>query len=139
PLIALGRADALEPLEHLPVEFVAPMEVCRELEQGEVAGHKPAALHSPAIRFVELTGGLSPLAAVNPGMGEAAVIQLALNESFGVVCIDERKRRRAALAVGLRVTGTLGVLGRLKTTGVVGAVQPFVERLRGGRDRRARC
>jgi hypothetical protein len=49
----------------------------------------------------------------------------------GVVCIDERKGRRAALAVGLRVTGTLGLLGRAKRMGVLPAVRPYVERMVG--------
>jgi predicted nucleic acid-binding protein len=46
------------------------------------------------------------------GAGEAAVIQLALEQGIAVVAIDERKGRRAALSVGLRVTGSLGLLGR---------------------------
>jgi uncharacterized protein len=37
--------------------------------------------------------------------------------------------RRAAAAVGLRVTGTLGLLGRAKVQGVVSVVRPYVDRM----------
>ena len=134
PMIALGRAEALEPMKQSPIEFIAPEQVRRELELGEASGHRPAALHSDAVRFVALANTVSPLSEVNLGDGEAAVIQLALDEAIPIVGIDERKGRRAAIAVGLQVTGTLGVLGRLKTSGLIAAVRPFVERLRGGRE-----
>ena len=134
PLIALGRAGVLELLDRLPFEFVAPMQVREELQQGDVAGHLPAALRCATVHFVDLPAGLSRLATANLGAGEAAVIQLALDKSIPVVCIDERKGRRAALSVGLRVTGTLGLLGRLKTVGAITSARPLVERLRGGRD-----
>jgi predicted nucleic acid-binding protein len=134
PLIALGRAEALEPMKQLPIEFIAPGQVRAELEFGETSGHDPAALHSDAVRFVGLANPLSPLSEANLGSGEAAVIQLALDEAIPIVGIDERRGRRAATAVGLQVTGTLGVLGRLKTSGLIAAVRPLLDRLRGGRD-----
>lgn len=63
--------------------------------------------------------------------GEAAVIQLALELQVEWVCIDERKGRRAALAVGLSVVGALGLLARAKTLGLVPAVRPIIERMVG--------
>ena len=72
---------------------------------------------------------LNAIAVANLGVGEASVIQLALDEEIDLVCIDERKGRRAAGAVGLRVTGTLGLLSRAKALGILSAVRPFVERL----------
>jgi predicted nucleic acid-binding protein len=60
--------------------------------------------------------------------GEAAVIQLALELEVPWVAIDEWKGRRAALAVGLQVTGTLGLLGRAKVLGLIPSLKPLVER-----------
>lgn len=60
--------------------------------------------------------------------GEAAVIQLALERRVARVCIDEQKGRRAAQAVGLAVTGTLGLLGRAKQLGLISALRPWVEK-----------
>jgi predicted nucleic acid-binding protein len=128
PLIALHRAEALDVAGRLPVEFMCPVEVREELLEGVRHGHAPV---SPSwVRFVALTKPLDLVARANLGAGEAAVIELALQEGVPRVVIDERRGRRAALAVGLQVTGTLGLLGRAKALGLVPAVRPFVEALR---------
>jgi predicted nucleic acid-binding protein len=44
------------------------------------------------------------------------------------------KGRRAALAVGVEVTGTLGILGRAKALGVLSSVRPHVEKMVAGGD-----
>ncbi|WP_216594172.1 hypothetical protein [Synechococcus sp. PCC 6312] len=46
--------------------------------------------------------------------GEAAVIQLALNQNIQTVCIDETSGRRIARLNGLNVTGSIGILLKLK-------------------------
>ncbi len=130
PLIALHRAEALDVIGQLPVEFLSPHEVRDELVEGVRHGHPPV---SPSwVRFVALAKPLDLVARANLGAGEAAVIELALQDGVARVVIDERRGRRAALAVGLRVTGTLGLLGRAKELGIVPAVRPFVEALRAG-------
>ncbi len=128
PLIALQRADALDVVGRLPFEFLAPIEVRDELLEGVRHGH--ALVSPPWVRFTPLGKPLDRLARANLGAGEAAVIELALQEGIQRVVIDERRGRRAALAVGLQVTGTLGLLGRAKELGLVPAVGPFVEALR---------
>jgi len=67
---------------------------------------------------------------VNTGLdlGEAAVIQLALDVGVRTVAIDEWKGRRAALASGLRVTGSLGLLGRAKAQGLIPELKPLIAR-----------
>ncbi|MCP4693474.1 MAG: DUF3368 domain-containing protein [Desulfobacterales bacterium] len=61
-------------------------------------------------------------------MGEAAVIQLALEKQIKWVCIDEWKARRAAQNAELKVVGVLGLLGRAKRLGFIPALKPFVDR-----------
>jgi predicted nucleic acid-binding protein len=46
--------------------------------------------------------------------GEAAMIQLALNENIQTVCLDEIVGRRMARLHGLTVTGSIGVLLRAR-------------------------
>jgi predicted nucleic acid-binding protein len=130
PLISLHRAEALDVVGRLPVEFLSPFEVREELLEGVRHGHAPV---SPSwVRFVALGKPLDLVARANLGAGEAAVIEMALQEGVPRVVIDERRGRRAALAVGLQVTGTLGLLGRAKELGLVPAVRPFVEALQVG-------
>ena len=53
----------------------------------------------------------------------------AVEQGIRRVCMDDRKGRRAALAVGLDVVGSLGLLARAKQLGIVPAVRPLVDRL----------
>ncbi len=61
--------------------------------------------------------------------GEAEVIALAQEQSADLVIIDERLARRHARRLGLKLTGTLGVLLKAKEIGFVAQVKPLVERL----------
>jgi predicted nucleic acid-binding protein len=131
PLIALTRMDALAVTGQLPYEFLCPREVQAEIEAGAVKGH-PVALPS-WLRVQPLQGPLSPIVLLALDLGEAAVIQLALEQQISLVCIDEWKGRRVALAAGLRVTGSLGLIGRAKVLGLVPTVRPLIDRaLRSG-------
>jgi predicted nucleic acid-binding protein len=131
PVLALARADVLELPARMPVEFVCPTEVRTELDDGARAGYLP--VHPSWLKVMPLAAPLNALgrAALDPG--EAAVIQLALEQGIATVCLDDRKGRRAALAAGLGVTGSLGLLVRAKTLGLLPAIRPIVERAeRGG-------
>jgi predicted nucleic acid-binding protein len=127
PIIALVRAGALDLLGKLPLEFVAPIDVRDELDEGVRRGHP--SVDMTWIRFISLVAPISPVALAELDRGEAAVLQLALEQQIAMVGIDERKGRRAGAAAGLRVTGTLGLLGRAKTHGIVPAVRPYVDRM----------
>lgn len=126
PLITLARIEALDVIGRLAFDFVCPPEVRAELQRGEDAGH----IHADPgwLRVISLHQAPSPLAIAALDHGEAAVIQLALEQRIAWVCIDERKARRAALAVGLKVTGTLGLLGLAKLRGLIPALRPLVEK-----------
>ncbi|WP_243714094.1 hypothetical protein [Nostoc sp. 106C] len=50
-------------------------------------------------------------------LGEASVIQLALNKNIPTVCIDEAVGRGIARLSGLLVTGSIGILLRAKREG----------------------
>lgn len=126
PLIALWQADALDVAGRLPLEFVCPAEVRAELDAGTIAGHP--AIDPPWLRVVPLTHEV-PVAAATLGRGEAAVVQLAVERRIETVCIDDWKGRRMAMAVGLAVTGTLGLLARAKVLGLIPQLRPLVDRL----------
>jgi predicted nucleic acid-binding protein len=127
PLITLGRAGAFAVIEQLPIRFIAPPPVVEEIAAGAAAGHS---ITLPGwIEVVALAAPLAPLACQMLDAGEAAVIQLALEQGVKDVGIDEWRGRRAAKAVGLRVTGSLGLLGRAKHCGLISEVCHWVERL----------
>lgn len=132
PIVALSRGGATPAIARMPIEFLSPMEIRRELDKGPPAGREP--VDFTWVRFVPRTAPLNALAVSSLDEGEAAVIQLALDEQIPTVCIDERKGRRHALAVGLKVTGTLGILGRAKALGLIPAVRPHVQKMLAGGD-----
>jgi predicted nucleic acid-binding protein len=129
PLIALSKMQAFEVVEKLQFDFICPTEVKAELLAGEQIGYT---IDLPSwLEIVTLENPISPLAIASLDSGEAAVIHLALEKDISLVCIDEVKGRRAANAVGLKVVGSLGLLGRAKNLGVIAEIAPFIQKAKG--------
>jgi predicted nucleic acid-binding protein len=63
--------------------------------------------------------------------GEASVVQAALDQGIGRVCIDEKVGRRIARLNGLSVTGSIGILAKARQHGFVLEVDATLARLRG--------
>jgi predicted nucleic acid-binding protein len=126
PLISFSRIGCLDVIGQLPYEFLCPVEVRQELAEGSAAGHPwvtPRWLNYQALTTAPPRALLAGL-----DLGETAVIQLGLELEVHAVAIDEWKGRRAALASGLRVTGSLGLLGRAKSQGLIPELKPLLEK-----------
>jgi len=67
--------------------------------------------------------------ATDLGSGETAVLALALEITDAVVILDDAMARRHAQVLGLRLTGTLGVLLDAKREGLVTDVAPLLDDL----------
>ena len=117
PLLAFDRMNCLEVVGQLPYQFICPQEVRSELDEGGAAGHPRIA--PPWLRVESLSKPPSPAV--------LAVIQLAIDTAVPLVAIDDWKGRRAALAAGLRITGSLGLLGRAKLSGLIPSLRPLIE------------
>ncbi len=126
PLITLARIEALDIIGKLPFEFISPIEVQSELDAGVEAGHP--AVNPSWLKILELKNPMSPITLSAIDKGEAAVIQLALEQHIQWACIDEWKARRVAQNVGLQVVGVPGLLGKAKKLGLISELKPMVER-----------
>ena len=62
--------------------------------------------------------------------GEAEAIALAQSIPEALLIIDDRKGRQLAKQLGLRITGTVGVLLHAVQTGVLPALAPCLDQLR---------
>jgi predicted nucleic acid-binding protein len=82
------------------------------LEALAIEGYRSGAL--TALQTRELLGFETRLDA-----GEREAIQLALNSGVETVLMDENEGRRAALRLGLKVTGTVAVLERAGQRGML--------------------
>lgn len=119
PLLALiaGIGD-LSLLNSLYKRVLISFEVSEEIEAGGASGF--VIIEFKKSKFLEKW--TTPLA-INPflrnalDLGEASVIQLALDENISTVCIDESMGRRIARLNGLKLTGSIGVLIRAKQNG----------------------
>ena len=128
PLIALGRLDLIAVLNAMFAVAQVPDAVVRECL---ARPDNPDALRIRAAldhgQLVACPTSLQTLAGL--GAGESAVIVHA--KAIGAaVLMDERAGRQRAQAMGLMVTGTLGVLVRARQRGLVGPIGPLVAALR---------
>jgi predicted nucleic acid-binding protein len=101
-----------------------PRSVMAELITGVQAGRVPACDWS-GLDFIDLMPGeIAHVEALRQtlGVGEAECIAAAVARD-GSVLTDDRNARRAAVAAGLTVSGTLGVLIRLVDQGELSRTQ----------------
>ncbi len=130
PIIGLAVVGQLDLLKKLYERVVIPPAVQAEVIRGGRGKVGTAELEQAnwievvALKDLQRADLLSDL-----DRGEAEVIALAQELSADLVIIDERLARRHAKRLGLRLTGTLGVLLKAKEMGFVARVKPFIEQL----------
>ncbi len=130
PLQYLHQLGRSELLPVLTGGVIVPEAVMTELDLGRAGGcdvPDPRKMPWISVRQPRSTPAL-PLAA-DLGRGEAAVLALALESGDAVVILDDAMGRRAASLLGLRLTGTLGVLLDAKRKGLITAVEPLLNEL----------
>jgi predicted nucleic acid-binding protein len=61
--------------------------------------------------------------------GEASSFALAMEIADCLLIVDDRKARKLAKSMGLRVAGTLGVLVKAKERGLISSIKPIIAKL----------
>jgi hypothetical protein len=139
PLMALAKVGSLELLRRGFRRVVVPTMVFDEVA---VAGADSVdgARVQEAVRegWFQLHPVPAPVAEAWPGLdaGETAAIRLAQALRADAVLLDDMAARRQALAQGLRVMGTLGILLRVVELGTCPAAQALetLDRMQGRTD-----
>jgi predicted nucleic acid-binding protein len=132
PLIALVAAwGDLSRLQPLYEEVLVPFEVVQEILRGGinnfgVTEFEAATWLSQQVQPVII----GPFLRNSLDLGEAAVIQLALDRSIETVCIDEAVGRRVARLNGLTVTGSIGILLKAKQQDPTMSVKTAIANMR---------
>lgn len=128
PLITLAKVGQLGLLEEPEFALIIPDPVAREVLRW------PA--EDPARKALSAGWGGTPVP-VEPdvdimewglGSGESGVITLARSMK-GVAVIDDGAARSAALALGVRLTGTLGLVLRAARLGRIASAAEILEQL----------
>lgn len=130
PIRALAQLDLLSLLSQLYGTVAIPSAVLREVtRRGRL--FDPLTPGQLTLFHVQdpTTDLVAPLEFDDLDAGERDAIRLAIEISADGLLIDESLGRRVATRLGLRVTGTLGVLCQAKLRGSIPAVAPLLERL----------
>lgn len=132
PLIALVAAIGdLDVLCGLYSRIVVPFEVCGEILVGGHSGFAVAEFQ--AAYFLDKMSNPTSVGTFlhnSLDIGEASVIQAALDLGIATVCIDEAVGRRIARLNGLAVTGSVGILIRAKQEGVSISIRAALDNMR---------
>jgi hypothetical protein len=133
PLINLARIGKLGLLQELYGELIIPEAVWREVVI-EGAGQ-------PGAGEVKASNWIKTRAATNKELqqaleqeldaGEAEAIALAMGIGADLLLMDEHLGREVARHLGVRCTGLIGVLIEAKHKGLIPAVKPPLDSLRG--------
>ncbi len=133
PITNLARIGHLWILQRLYVEIHIPTAVQHELRKGIELRRHPS-------DFFETNSWIKVQPASNKelvqsllnslGWGEAECIALGVELQANLIVIDERRGSRLARQMGLRSTGTLGVVIDAKHQGIIDTVRPVVDLLR---------
>jgi hypothetical protein len=130
PIQYLYQVELLHVLPALAGQIVIPPAVAEELSTGRLAGVSlpdPTTLDWVTIR--RPTSAAAVPLVTDLGPGEAEVLMLALEARDAIVVLDDALARRAAAMLGLRVTGTLGLLLDAKRAGLIPAIAPILDQL----------
>lgn len=129
-LVLIAGVGDLSLLERLYKRVPVSFEVCQEIEAGGASGFGVSEFRRSS--FIEKRSNfltITPFPRNALDLGEASVIQLALDENIHTVCIDEPMGRRIARLNGLKLTGSVGVLIRAKKDGFVFSVREAISRM----------
>lgn len=124
---ALGNLDVLQMYDTVWV----PFEVSEEILLGGPDGFAVTEFEAAGwLRRKAKPLDVAPMLSNSLDLGEAAVVQLALDNRIRTVCIDEAVGRRVARLNGLEVTGSLGILMRAHRRGYGFPMQEAIDRMR---------
>jgi predicted nucleic acid-binding protein len=132
PLITLATIGKLSLLEALFGELCVPQAVYDEVVtygSGEPGSAETSVATGIRVRQVQDELAVH-LLQESLGTGESEAIVLAQELRARYVLIDDALARRRAEHIGLRLTGTLGVLLMAKDAGLIPAVRPILDELR---------
>lgn len=130
PIQYLHQLQLLHILPALAGRVIIPPAVVEELSQGRTSGIN--LLDVNVLKWVEIRRPVSELAVplvTDLGSGETEVLMLALEMREAVVVLDDDLARRVAETLGLRLTGTLGLLLDAKKAGLIPAIAPLLDQL----------
>lgn len=129
PLILLGKINQLELAERLASRLIVPQTVFDEIASGEQDRLTQSTLNW-AQRHTQSDVAI-PVSILNwdIGAGESQVLAHCLLINGSKAVLDDGEARAAAQSHRIRLLGTLGIILRAKSSGLIAAARPLIEQL----------
>lgn len=138
PLQYLHQLGLLSLLPDLIGQVIVPQAVLEELAAGRAQGIDLPDPQMLSWTIISRPMSLAALPLVTDlGPGEKEVLTLGIESHDAIVVLDDGLARQAAELLGLRLTGTLGILRDAKRKGLIPAVAPLLGQLQALRFRLA--
>ncbi|WP_129677278.1 DUF3368 domain-containing protein [Candidatus Chloroploca sp. Khr17] len=138
PLQYLHQVGLLDVVRTLVGRLIVPPAVVAELEEGRIRGVDVPDLSTlgwVSIRVPQSRAAVPLITDIGPG--ETQVLMLALESSDAIVVLDDALARQMAEVIGIRLTGTLGLLLDARRAGLIPALRPVIDQLQALRFRLA--
>lgn len=130
PIITLAKAGHLRLLLAQAPELWIPEPVALELLAGDPEDPARKQIESGWGKRVPLDRIASEVLEWGLGPGESSVLTLAAQAPSSLAVLDDASARSCARALGIPVTGTLGVILRAKLQGMIPSAAEVVQSLR---------
>ncbi len=129
PIISLLKLNRLELLKQLYTQIYIPIAVYSEIEAGKAKGFYKDLSKIDRIKIVEIQDKQAVKYFLDLDSGEAEAIVLATELNADLIILDEKLGRFHAKHADLKVTGTIGILLKAKTNGLIYELKPLLNEL----------
>ena len=130
PLIVLARIDRTDLLFALADDLVVPSAVAAEIEAGPASDRARQAIEAGKFVIADTPPPPAEVLAWDLGVGETAVLSLALAEDGWTVILDDAMARKCARSFSRRLKGTLGVILLAQQRGLIASAAEVIRSLR---------
>ena len=129
PILSLLKIGKLNLLKELYSHIIIPQAVYEEIEMGREKPFYKNLLQYEWIEVVKVADSNALSFFVDLDRGEAEVLVLAKEMDADLIIMDELMGRRFVQQLGLKLTGTVGVLLKAKELGLIASVTDLLTEL----------
>ncbi|MFW5701241.1 MAG: DUF3368 domain-containing protein [Cyclobacteriaceae bacterium] len=129
PIISLLKLNRLDLLQKLYKQIYIPSAVYKEIEAGKAKGYYKDLSRVDWINITEIQDKQAVKYFLDLDEGEAEAIVLATELNADLIILDEKLGRFHAKHANLKVTGTIGLLIKAKSEGLVVELKPLLDEL----------
>lgn len=129
PIISLLKLNRLELLQLLYTQIHIPLAVYKEIEAGRTKVYYKDLSKIDWINITEIQDRKAIRYFLDLDAGEAEAIVLATEINADLIILDEKLGRFYAKHANLKVTGTIGILIKAKTAGLIEDMRSLLDEL----------